>query len=338
MFDIKEFYKARKKLFENQNKIRTLSDLQDYLSDLDMVCANERSIEIADLLSSIIEVVKPLNDNLFLFELYWQYFLQTYYYVEKLNATEKILELMRKIARQTKNMKQKLRLFQAESLIHQLKNNTERAIELIQEALNLVKEEREVYPEIYYSTLYSYTRLRFQQNRDFPKIIENMEECLEYYSHGFRMRGLISVIHNIIKFYLYLSDEKKIERLVHWIFVEKQLQKNMLDNHYIMLYWTLGTMFTVRNKLDQAIKYLYNAHLKITTQELQEEMMYEYADILKFMSRCYAYRGEFQESYDLLVELVSFMEKNYVKENYFSKGKKTFLVEFTIHYFSYSYN
>jgi tetratricopeptide (TPR) repeat protein len=323
MFDIKEFYKARKKLFENQNKIHTLSDLQDYLSDLDMVCANERSIEIADFLSSIIEVVKPLNDNLILFELYWQYFLQTYYYVEKLNATEKILELMRKIAGQTKNMKQKLRLFQAESLIHQLKNNTERAIELIQEALNLVKKEKEVYPEIYYSTLYSYAQLRFQQNRDFPNIIENMEECLEYYSYGFRMRGLISAIHNVIKFYLYSSDEKKIEELVQWIFIEKQLQNNMLDNHYIMLYWTLGTMFTVRNKLDQAIKYLFNAHLKITTEELQEEMMYEYTDILKFLSRCYAYRGKFQESYDLLVELVSFMEKKYVKDNYFSKGKKT---------------
>ena len=322
MFDIKEFYKARKRLVENQNNIYSVSDLQDCLLDLDMVCANERSTEIADLLLSIIEVAKPLNDNIMLFELYWQYFLQTYYYVEKIITTEKILEVMRKIAKQTKNIKQKLRLFQAESLIYQLKNNTERAIELMQKTLNLVEKEKDVYPEIYYSTLYSHAQLRFQQNRDFPSIIENMEECLEYYSSGFRMRGLISAIHNVIKFYLYSSDGKKIEELVQWIFIEKKLQNNMLDNHYIMLYWTLGTMFTVRNELDQAIKYLYNAYLKITTQELQEELMYEYADILRFMSRCYAYRGEFQESYDLLVELVSFMEKKYVRDNYFSKGKK----------------
>ncbi|MBY8999289.1 MAG: hypothetical protein KGD64_00030 [Candidatus Heimdallarchaeota archaeon] len=323
MFDIKEFYKARKRLFENQNQIYTLSDLQDHLSDLDMVCANERSSEIADLLLTLIDVVKPFNDNQALFELYWQYFLQTYYYVKQLDKTETIISKMKSTASRTKCIENTSRVYEAESLISQLKGQNNIAIASMQKALTTIESQKQLYPDIYYSALYSHSYFTFLQEHNVVNTIEKMEECLTYYSKSKHMRGLIIVIHQLLKFYLFSGNEEKIEQLLLWVFENRRIQDNMLDNHYVLFNWNLGNMFTVRNKLEQAIEYLQNAYMKIIDQKLQMEMMYEYADILKFLSRCYAYLGKFQDSYDTLVELISFMEKISVKENYYSRGKKS---------------
>jgi hypothetical protein len=51
--------------------------------------------------------------------------------------------------------------------------------------------------------------------------------------------------------------------------------------------------------------------------------MYEYTDIVRLLSRCHALQGQFQKSYDLLIELLDFIEKDTVKENFFEKNIKT---------------
>jgi tetratricopeptide (TPR) repeat protein len=321
MFNIKEFYKARERLFENQNNIHALPDLQDYLLDLDMVCANERSKEMADLLSALINIAKPLNDNQVLFELYWQYFLQTYYYVKQLNKTEFTIDNMKQNMEETNNMEQISRIFQAESLINQLKGNKKESIEFMHKALEVIETHKDDYPEIYYSALYAYSHFSFLQNKHSPKVEVNMEKCLRYYSKSYNMRGLNVVINQLLRFYLHSGNVEKIEKLLEWVFEKEQLHKRMLDNHLISFYWFLGTMNTIRNKLTHAIEYLNKAYSKIKEQKLQQEMMYEYTDILKFLSRCYAHQGKFQLAHDLLIELASFMEDENVKSNYFARGK-----------------
>ena len=322
MFDIEEFYKARKRLFENQSNINSLSELQKYIFDLKLVCANERSTEIADLLSTLIEVAKPFKDNQVLFELYWQYFLQTYYYVEKIDKTQEMFGFIKAIAGSSKEVKHESLVYQADSLMNQLKGDSDRAIKLMQKALNTIEPHKNLHPEVYYGALYSLTYLSFNMNCVFSDALENMEECFSYYSESYRVRGLISVIHNLFKFYLNIGDEGKIEKLLNWILNNDYFQDNILSNLYVSLNWSLGMMFTIRNKLDEAIRYLHNAYTKINKEGLHKELMYEHTGILKFLSRCYAYQGRFNQSYNLLVELIGFMEDAYVKINYYQKGKR----------------
>ncbi len=322
MFDIKEFYKARAKLFENQSKIHTLYDLRTYLKDIDLVCINEKSSDLTDLILALIEVAKQFKDYQALFELYKQYFFQTYYYVQEMNKTEKIVHEMRSIAERTKSTNQLSIVYLAESLVKQLKNEKEEAIILLDESSKLIENLENDYQSTYYRILYSHTYFTFREYHNYSDAIDSMEKCLDYYSQSNNMRGLILSIHQLLKFYTYARNEKKVEDLLLWIFNNNQVQDNLLYNHFILLNWYIGISFTIRNKLDYAIEYLEKAYSKVNEQNLQTNMMYEYTDIIRFLSRCYAYQGKFQQSYDLLVELVNFMEHDYVSTNYYQRGKR----------------
>ena len=102
------------------------------------------------------------------------------------------------------------------------------------------------------------------------------------------------------------NQGSKIKKLLKWIFVEEQIQDNLIDTHFIWLYRTVGIIFTIQNKLDDALGHLTEAYKRIKRENLQYEVMYEYVEILRFLSRCYAYQGDFQQAHDLLVELADF--------------------------------
>ena len=72
----------------------------------------------------------------------------------------------------------------------------------------------------------------------------------------------------------------------------------------------------------EAIELITKAHKKIADSNIKFNMMYEYTEIIRLLSRCYAYIGDFQQSYDLIMELLSFMEEDSVKRNYFEYGYK----------------
>ena len=327
MFNIKEFYKARKRLFENQNNIHTLSDLENYLSDLDLVCANERSSEIADLLLPLLELAKPFNNNQALFELNWQYFQQTYYYVKNLDKTIATTTTMKELAKNINNVKNSSRIYQAESLVLQIQGDIEEANKLMRQAYLVIQHHEHAHPEEYYRALYSYTHFSFSKDGNLlDDSIQNMERCLSHYSKSHSMRGLIAVIHNLLVFYLYLGTEKSIDDLIKWVLSNNQIQNNLLSNLSISLNLHIGMSYSIRNQLEQATYYLLKAHSEIEKQKLQKEMMYEYTVILKFLSRSHAYLGNFNQSYDLLVELATFMEDPYVALNFFERGKKIFSI------------
>ncbi|MHA1202939.1 MAG: hypothetical protein ACTSQ4_10520 [Candidatus Heimdallarchaeaceae archaeon] len=326
MFNIEEFYKARERLFENQDNIHTLPDLKNYLSDLNIVCANERSSDLANLLSVFIELAKTFNDDNILFELYWEYFFQTYYFVKELKKTEKIVDELRLIAKRTNCINHLSIVYQAESLVKQLLNKKSDAINLMNKSLTLIESMKDVYPLTYYRALYSHTYFLSQEQHRYTETIENIENCLAYYSNSNSMRGLMLVIHLLLKIYTFTGKEKSIEDLLQWVLNNDQIQNNLLHSHSISLNCKIGISYTIRNKLDDAIDYLEKAYSKVNEQNLQNDMMYEYTDILRFLSRCYAYQGKFQLAYDLLVDLANFMEDEYVKSNYYARGKKYIFV------------
>ncbi|MBW2004608.1 MAG: hypothetical protein JRI72_08335 [Deltaproteobacteria bacterium] len=321
MFDIEEFYKARERLFKNQSNLHTLSELEEYLSDLDLVCANERSSEIAELLSPLLDEVKSFSENQAQFELNWQYFQQTYYYVKDLSRTLEIVAKMKKLSINTVNVENQSRVYQAESLVLQLQGKNEEAVKLMHQAFIVIKKYKKVYPREYYRALYSYTHSLFSKESVINSI-QNMEKCLSYYSKSYSMRGLIAVIHNLLKLYLYAGYETKIKSLMQWALSDENIQKNLLSNLFIFLNLSIGMTYAIINKLDLAIDYLLKAKSKIEKYQLQKEMMYDYTATLKFLCRSYAYQGKFNLSYDSLVELITFMEDSYVKANFYEEGQK----------------
>ena len=80
MLDIEDFQKIRKNVFEYQNSLHDIISDKNYLSDLKIVCANEKSSEVTKLLRTIIDELKEKLDINYLFTIYWLYYLQTYYY------------------------------------------------------------------------------------------------------------------------------------------------------------------------------------------------------------------------------------------------------------------
>lgn len=323
MLDIGEFYKIRKRVFVNKDKIHTLSDLHEYYLDLEIICFNERSTELAELLKHTIEIAKQKKNNEILFKLYWLFFLHTYYYKKEINKTEEIVDSMRKIASKGKDVEQLAIVLNAESLLSQIIGENEKSIQKITEALKLLSPLKEEFPETFYRTFYSYTLFTSFVNRDYTTAISNMENCLSYYhKKSFNSLGMIYVINLLQRFYLFSNQEKKLDELMHWVFQKQKIQKKINDKHYISLYWYSGTTATKRYRLPEAIQYLHNAYSRIVENNIKLEELYEYTDIVRLLSRCYALQGQYQKSYDLLIELLDFVETDSVKDNFFEKGIK----------------
>ena len=76
MLDIEEFERKRQNLFETKNQIFTQTDLENYFSDLKLVCSNESSSDLINLFPSIIKNAKKIGNDSILFKLYWLYFRQ----------------------------------------------------------------------------------------------------------------------------------------------------------------------------------------------------------------------------------------------------------------------
>jgi hypothetical protein len=324
MLDIGDFQKKRKRVFVNKDKIHTLSDLQDYYIDLEMICFNERSTELIELLEYIMGIAKKKKDDKTLFNLCWLYFLQTYYYIKRMEKTEEIVDMMKRIASISKDVEQQAIILNTESLLFQINNENEKSIQKITEALNLLSPHKEEFSETYFGTLYSYTVFTTLEGKDYKIAISNMEECLSYYHDiSFNSLGLIYVINLLQRYYFLSNQENKVDNLVHWAFQEQQIQDKVIDKHYISLYWYSGTIATKRYRLEEAIKYLHNAYSKIIKKNIEQELMYEYTDIVRLLSRCHALQGQYQKSYDLLIELLDFIEKDTVKENFFARNIKT---------------
>ena len=319
MLDIEEFKKKKQSLFETRNQIYTLTDLESYFSDLQLVCLNESSSNLVSLFPSLIKKAKKIGNDDILFKLYWLYFRQIYYFKQSRKKTEELMKLMQKIATRSNNIEHKTIVLTSKSLYNQFMGDFEKAIMLISKALKLLDPEKEAYSETYHNVLCSYSFFSSFKKQEHSEIIENMEKCLSFFHKGYNTLGLIKVIFHSLRYYTFAGLDSKYEELIHWIFSVEKIQNKIIDSQYIFLYASLGKFSTIRENIDEAINYLLKSYNRIKAKNMQIEVMFFFTDILLFLSRSYAYQGQFEEAYNLLVELIDFIETKFIRENYMAK-------------------
>lgn len=318
MLDIDEFKRKKQRLFETKDQINTQKDLQEYFSDFELVCLNERSSDLVELFPLLIDnAIKIGNENL-LFSLYWLYFRQIYYFTQTAKQAETLIKQMREISEKSNDIEQEAIVIASESLYYQYKGKNEKSTILMSKALSFLNSNKELYPETYHNLLFAYTLSSFQQQH-YTKAINNMEMCLSYFYQSNNTLAMIKTIAHLMRFYTFLDLNDKYEELINWIFSDKKIQEKILDSHFIMLFTNAGKYSTIRNDIDEAIEYLSKAYERIKPKEIQLDTMYDYTDILRILSRCYAYQGHFEQAYNLLVELINFIESDFVKRNSLEK-------------------
>lgn len=322
MLDINDFDRAKQRLFKEINQIHTLPELKEYLLDLKFVCANERSLKLSKLLLRIINKTKKMENHCVLFELCWLYYLQTYFHTQKLEQTEELLREMRRIVENNDDKEKQAIIHLASSLLEKLKGNERLSYDEISKAMKLISTCQKNYPDTFHQILYTHSFFISLRDQNYSKAIKEIKECISYYFKSNNSLGLIKAIFLLLRFYTLSGEENKSDELLQWVFEHEKIQERIIDAHYSLLYGFVGTISAIVNKIENAIDYLSKAYTKILEKDLQIELMYDYTEIVRLLSRCYSYKGQFEHAYNLIVELISFMESDFVKENYYNLGIK----------------
>ena len=331
MLDIEEFQKKRKRIFDDRNSISSLSELKEYIQDLEIVSANEKSGEIENLVRNIItEIKEDVADEDSLFKLYVILFMQIYYFERNLRDSENLLKKMKNIADETKDVEQNVIIMKSQYLLHQIKGEKEEAKEKISRSLDLIEKYKESYEKTYFETLYAYTISVLFESKKYSEAIENVEKCLKFYHESYNVLGLIKVIYLLLSLYFLNGEKDKVSKMFNWILQEEKIQEKISDTQYITLYWLLGVVASVNLQIDESIEFLTNVYERIKEEHSQKQMLYEYVEALTLLSRSYAYKGNFQKSYDFIIELLKFIKTDFCKKSYISWRLKQ--IYFSIHY------
>ncbi|MHA1224313.1 MAG: hypothetical protein ACTSP3_13885 [Candidatus Heimdallarchaeaceae archaeon] len=315
MLNVEEFKKKKNRLLGKKNRAHLLSNIELYISDIELVCINERSLELLELLELILNRKENKLTNSIKFKLYWLLFLQSYFYVQRKRQTQEIVSKLSNIAVQTKNIEQESVVFLAKSLLWQVKGEEKKSFAFIEKAMKLIKNYERKLPQAYYQILYTHIMFDSKVNQNYEQSIKRMKLCFSYFLKTSNTLGAIKSYSMLLHFFALSKQEIEFNKLLNYIFKKKKIQKELLDSHYIILTMSTGTYCAIMNKMKEAIDYLNDAYFKIKKKNLQYENFYVFTKIMRILSRCYGFQGDFEKAYDLLVELVEFMEQDYVKNN-----------------------
>ncbi|MHA1224644.1 MAG: hypothetical protein ACTSSG_14480 [Candidatus Heimdallarchaeaceae archaeon] len=315
MLNVEEFKKKKKRLLEKKNRTHLLSNIELYIPDIGLVCINERSLDLQKLLEFILDQEGNVLNNSIKFKLYWLLFLQSYMHAQQKSQTERIVKELTDIATQTRNVEHKSIVFLARSLLWRIKGEEKETVKAIEKAMKLIKKYGSEFPKTYYQVLYTYTFFKYRIDQNYEEAIKKMKLCFSYYLGTSNALGMIKSYSMLLHFFALCKQEVEFDKLLNYVFEEKRIHENILDSHYIMLNASTGTYCAIINKIDKAINYLNNSYIRIKTKELQNENFYEFTRVIRILCRCYGVQGDFEKAYDLIVELVDFLEQEYVKNN-----------------------
>jgi len=316
MLDTEKFQRAKKRILENKSLLHDLSFLEDYIDDLELVCTNERSLELASVLNSIVVNIEDIENEDLGFKVLILCFQQIYYYEQNLDAVKKILKNLEHIAERTQNVEHLAYVSLSKSLVKRLVGLVENSNSLINDAMSIIEIEKKQYLDTYYRILYTFSVFSWMDNKNHLEVIANVEKCVKYWYSNQNTLPMITGIFRLLRYYSSLGKKEKFNQLISWVFEEERMQDNILDSHFTLLCSFAGRVFAIRSRIDEAIQFLSDAYSRVKKSNSQKTMMYEYIEILKLLCRCYAFQGEFQLSYDTLMEFLNFIESEFVKQNY----------------------
>lgn len=316
MLDTEEFQRAKKRILENKRFLHDLSFLENYIDDLELVCTNERSLELASVLNSIFINIDDIESEDLRLKILNLYFQQIYYYEQNLNEVKQILKRMESIAAKSQNVEHLAYVSLSKSLVKRLVGLVKDSNSLISDAMSTIEIKREQYPDTYYRILYTFSIFSWMNNKNHLEVIKNVEKCVKYWHSNQNTLPMITGIFRLLRYYSFLGKKEKFKQLIYWVFEEERMQDSILDSHFALLYSFVGRVFAIRSRIDEAIHFLSDAYNRVKESSSQKTKMYEYIEILKLLCRCYAFQGKFQLSYDTLMEFLNFIESDFVKQNY----------------------
>ncbi len=322
MLDIEEFKQAKERLLKNRNHLHNSSILKTHISDLELVCTNERTSILAEILS---ELVKKLDISVgfdIQFKLLFLYFQQIYHYLENLEKVKQIVKKMKAITEQTQNIEQIAYISYSESMMYRIIGSIKDSNKHILQALETIKPVKENYPDAYYRILYA-SSIFLMNEKNQLEVIENVENCVNYWHSNQNTLPMILGIHILLRSYSTLGKEDKFNDLISWMFFEEKIQDRILDSHFTILYQYVGSIYAINSQIPEAIKYLQEAYDRVKQAESQEELMYEFVEIQKLLCRSYAFLGQYEESYETLVNFLNYLESDFVIKNYYKYKIKT---------------
>jgi len=128
---------------------------------------------------------------------------------------------------------------------------------------------------------------------------------------------MILGIYILLRSYIILGDENKFNELISWVFSEEKIQDQVLDNHFTLLYSYVGRIYAIKSQITKAINYLQEAYDRVKQTNSQDKLMYQFIEIQKLLCRSYAFQGLYEESYEILIDFLSYLESDFVGKNYY---------------------
>jgi hypothetical protein len=322
MLDIEEFHKAKKRVFEKRNSLHDLSTLESYIEDLEIVCINERSSELAEILEELIKETESFTNLEMHFKLLLLYFQQIYHYMQNLDKVKQIVEKMESIKDQTQNIEHITFTLYSRSIMNRIVGSINDSNNNIRKAMEAIKSEEMRYPDAYHRILYTFS-IFLANDRNQPEVIENVNTCVNYWYSNQNTLPMIMGIIILLRSHSTLGDESKFDELISWVFSEEKIQDRVINSHFTILYSYVGSIYAIKSQIPEAISYLQKAHDRVNKTDSQDELMYEFIEIQRLLCRLFAFQGLYEESYTMLIDFLSYIESDFVRRNYYEDRIKT---------------
>ncbi|MHA1302537.1 MAG: hypothetical protein ACTSPI_02400 [Candidatus Heimdallarchaeaceae archaeon] len=341
MIDPDDYYKIKKYVIENYNKIKNETDIIDIIEKLQIIDYNERSIEITSIAEKFHDKVKERLDNESLFMLKNILFLQRWLYPNKLDLNEQLLKEMLNIALELKNKLLMAICNRNEALLLRLKGKTKQAFEKIKKAYSISKEYRNLPKDkeeyvIFIDFTYSYVIFNFDMHKEI-NFLELIDECIGYYYNSYKNRAYVSAITLKLFYYARTGQREQGNQLVRYLEDEKIHLKLTLDQKRLFFY-RVGKYFYLTYQLNKAEEYLELVYQLFKETGIRSEDSYIYIAIINFLARNSAFKGDLDKAIEFLKETYTFLQANkeeLVKRTYDYENLRIFS---TFHFVLYHMN
>lgn len=155
------------------------------MSELRSLCANEKSIDVLEIIDIALDISKSSSDLKQVVDLYELKIKQLYHLQENLPIVEKLLKKMIQVAESTNYVEGLALSLQIKGYVEFIKGNREKSNTHINCAIELLKGLKQVDSYVYTICNYSFAVNKWLSCRDF-NVADILEECVEYfYSNGF---------------------------------------------------------------------------------------------------------------------------------------------------------